>query len=285
MDIRIVITDLDNTLWDWFRPWYSSFSAMLEMVALDSGVPRAILESEIRGVHQRHGTSEYTFVLDELPSLQRLSGSRLPSEKFKEAANIRAEIRRRDTVLYPTVLKTLDRLLDKGLPVVAFTESSAFWTEWRIRATGLDGRLRSLYSAPDHDFPDGRSRESVRTKDRSEYGLRVTEHRLTPPGYLKPDKSILVKILEDFNLGPESAVYVGDSLMKDVAMAKEAHVLAAWAKYGVASEREEYSLLRRVTHWTDEDVAREREIYSKSSVSPDLILENSFSEILEVLGV
>ena len=24
---RLLVTDLDNTLWDWFEPWYESFTA------------------------------------------------------------------------------------------------------------------------------------------------------------------------------------------------------------------------------------------------------------------
>ncbi len=30
---RLLITDLDNTLWDWFEAWYESFSALLDGLA------------------------------------------------------------------------------------------------------------------------------------------------------------------------------------------------------------------------------------------------------------
>ena len=36
---RLLVTDLDNTLYDWFDIWHSSFSALLEEVARISGLP------------------------------------------------------------------------------------------------------------------------------------------------------------------------------------------------------------------------------------------------------
>jgi hypothetical protein len=78
----------------------------------------------------------------------------------------------------------------------------------------------------------------------------------------------------------ESVVYVGDSLMKDIAMARSAGVSSALAEYGAAHHREEYELLRRVTHWPDKDVAEEKRILSSKEVEPDVRLRRSFCELL-----
>jgi hypothetical protein len=51
---------------------------------------------------------------------------------------------------------------------------------------------------------------------------------------------------------------VGDSLMKDIVMAQGAGVTDVWAKYGESHRRDGYDLLRRVSHWTPQDVERER---------------------------
>jgi phosphoglycolate phosphatase len=75
-------------------------------------------------------------------------------------------------------------------------------------------------------------------------------------------------------------VYIGDSLMKDVAMARSVGAIDVWAKYGVAQNRKEYDLLRRVTHWTDADVEREKEIAERPHVSPTVVLDRSFDELL-----
>jgi phosphoglycolate phosphatase len=67
--------------------------------------------------------------------------------------------------------------------------------------------------------------------------------------------------------------------MKDVAMAQKAGVHDVHAAYGVAHKREEYELLREVTHWTAEDVERERRL-SQAHVQPTFVLEEGFADIL-----
>lgn len=78
----------------------------------------------------------------------------------------------------------------------------------------------------------------------------------------------------------QSTVYVGDSLMKDVAMAQMIGVVDVYAEYGIAQQRHEYELLRRVSHWTPADVERERAISSQPHVKPTYTLEHSFAELL-----
>ena len=45
--VALLVTDLDNTLYDWFAMWYPAFNAMLEAVCSKSGVPRDVLLAEI----------------------------------------------------------------------------------------------------------------------------------------------------------------------------------------------------------------------------------------------
>jgi phosphoglycolate phosphatase len=81
---------------------------------------------------------------------------------------------------------------------------------------------------------------------------------------------------------PFEAVYVGDSLAKDVGMAKAAGVPGVWARYGRDYDDALWDLLVQITHWTDEDVRREeriREAYG--DVEPDATID-AFSEILKV---
>ena len=63
-------------------------------------------------------------------------------------------------------------------------------------------------------------------------------------------------------------------------MAQEARVTDVWAKYGIAQSREEYELLRQVTHWTSEAVEKEKSL-TQREVSPTYVLENYFSDVRE----
>ena len=58
MDKTTLITDFDNTLYDWFRVWYESFTAMLAEIKRISGLSDDVLLPEIRKLHQQYRTSE-----------------------------------------------------------------------------------------------------------------------------------------------------------------------------------------------------------------------------------
>lgn len=276
---KILITDLDNTLWDWFDAWYQSFSAMLARLTVLSGVHRDVLEREIQKIHQEHGTTEYSWLVREVPSLVAAAAPDDPADVFDDAVHVLNARRKAATKLYPGVRQAMDELRSRGVRIVAYTESIAFWTEWRVRHTGLDGVIDVLYSAPDHDVPAGVRIEDERTLPASEYGLKLTRHRHVPRGVLKPNSEILRAILDDEGFEPDEAVYVGDSLMKDIAMAQQSGVLDAHAKYGEAQTRPEYELLRRVSHWSESDIARERKIAQDTGmVVPTVVCNRSFAE-------
>ena len=102
---RVLVTDLDNTLWDWFSAWHASFSAMLEALEEDSGVPRSVLESEIRVLHQKYATTEYSNLLSEVPSLLDAAGGVEPWRAFPRAVEALRRERRERTRPYPGVLE------------------------------------------------------------------------------------------------------------------------------------------------------------------------------------
>lgn len=281
---RLLVTDLDNTLWDWFYAWHSSFSAMLDVLVQQSGVDRDTLEAEIRAVHLLRRTTEYSNLLNELPSLVEVSCGVDPMVVFDDAIHALNRVRKERTKLYPDVADSLVELKRRGIRVVAYTESISFWTEWRIKRTGLDGVIDTLYSAPDHDLPEGLSFEQMRTLPPEAYGLRETIQRSTPAGVLKPSPAVLAAIIDSEGFARDEAVYVGDSLMKDVGMAQELGVLDVHARYGESQHLESYELLQRVTHWSDADVAREQALRSGAEVVPTVVLERSFSSILEIFG-
>ena len=83
---------------------------------------------------------------------------------------------------------------------------------------------------------------------------------------------------------PEDSAYVGDSIARDVLMAKRAGVFAIWAKYGAEHGRGVYEQLVRISHWTAEDVDREISLKNEAKgISPDFTIERSFKEILQVV--
>jgi len=117
---------------------------------------------------------------------------------------------------------------------------------------------------------------------------RENVYRLMPPPVIsiplsqrKPNPQVLFQICSEMGVSPTEAVYLGDSITRDISMAKSAKVWAAWARYGNSFSHEAWATLVRVTHWTQADVKREellREQFGK--LQPDITL-NSFSDIVD----
>jgi phosphoglycolate phosphatase len=109
--------------------------------------------------------------------------------------------------------------------------------------------------------------------------------RSLPPSERKPNPVLLRNICDHEGFRVEECCYVGDSLIRDVAMAKEAGVKAVWARYGTRYDTSLWDLLVAVTHWTPRDVEREarlKEAYR--DVKPDVTIE-SFSEVASIMGL
>lgn len=281
MKKRVLITDVDNTLLDWQDLWYQTFSAMIGKVIEISGVDPEQLYAECSIIHQRYGTSEYSRLLEELPSLHKLYGDSVPSamapaiEAFREA-------RRNSLRLYPTVEATLTELKAKGVTIAAFTESKAFYTNYRFRKLGLDGLVEYLYSPQDHAMPDATA--SARYYDAESYNFKRTIHRFTPEGEVKPNPDILLDIVADLGASVDEVVYVGDNILKDVFMAQQAGVTDVHAAYGASQHKPEYELLRKVTHWTPEMVERERQALRPGGLIPTFTLAQEFQQILPIFA-
>jgi FMN phosphatase YigB (HAD superfamily) len=276
----VLIVDLDNTLFDWVDIWYRSFKPMLDSLISTSGVSQEVLEGEIKEVFERHGTTEYAFLIEEMPSLRIAHPTADLTEVYADAIEAYRKGRASALRLYPGVKETLRKLKSRGCTIVGYTESLAFYSAYRVRKLGLDPLIDYLYSPADHDLPANLTAEQIRLYHPKYYEFRHTIHRHTPKGHLKPAPEILKKIVHDLRVPVASAVYLGDNLMKDVAMAQEAGITDVWAKYGVANNREEYDLLRRVTHWSDAAVERERNLTAEE-VAPTYVLEGSIDELFD----
>lgn len=280
MKKSVLITDLDNTLFDWFTIWYETFNSMIEKASAISGIPYETLISESKPVHQKYGTAEYAFILEKLPSLQSLYPDRDTLLKEMAAAIHAARSARKTHLkLYPGVYDTLSELRSRRVRVIAYTESKEWYTKNRLKKLGLDYFIERLYSPEDHSVPID---DDERTK--IEFENIVCYH--TPAGEKKPNPKLLLDIIESINATPEECVYVGDSELRDINMAYDAGVTSVFAKYGgqhFSDPKKGYDLLRRVTHWSEEEVLEERELKEKGIKHKADFEITNFSDLLSII--
>jgi phosphoglycolate phosphatase len=276
---KLLITDLDNTLYDWVSFFTPSFRSMVEELTTLLDVPEATLLTEFKVVHQRYGNSEQPFAVLELPSLKRklvgLSRQKI-LEKIDPALHCFNSRRKQTLALYEGVSETLAELQSSGVKIVGHTEAILANAYWRMRSLSIDRFFSRLYTLEGRDAihiaPDSRWVDPPS-------GF-VT---VVPRQDRKPNPQLLTDICRKEGADFSSTYYVGDSLVRDVAMAKQAGVTAIWARYGTKYDPEHWRYLVKVTHWTDEDVQREKMLKEKfSDVTPDHTID-SFSQVRSIL--
>jgi FMN phosphatase YigB (HAD superfamily) len=278
--MKLLITDLDNTLYDWVTYFANSFSAMVKDLAVTLDVEEETLLDEFKAVHQHYGNSEHPFAMFELPSVRRRfpnsSRGDLLYELESPLAAFRAS-REKHLRLYEGVHDTLKAIEKEGTIIVAHTEAVAIHAYYRLMRLDILKFFKHIYALEGFVEPHPNPSRAV---------------ELTPPPGLikniqrserKPNPELLQDICRREGIRVSDACYVGDSLSRDVSMAKTAGVTSVWARYGTRYEPSLWGILVRVTHWTDADVAREaalRNLYS--DIQPDYTIER-FTDLLDVL--
>jgi phosphoglycolate phosphatase len=271
--ISAVIFDVDNTLYDFTDFYAPAMTAMIDKIVEISGVDKETIISDFRSVHQKAGTSEYVFAIQELPSLVKKHPNGNIAEIYSDAIRAFRSERKKHLKLYDGVLETLKQIKGSGTRIIAYTESPGFHAMTRLKQLSLDGVIDVVYSMPDHEMPNDTDINVVRMYPENKYKFEHTEMRFTPRGVLKPNPASINAIIDDLNTDKDEILYVGDHLMKDVGMAKDVGINAAHAEYGSYMVNDNYNLLLKVTFWTDAMIEKEKKFYIDKPTAPDISLK------------
>lgn len=276
-----IVTDLDDTIWDWLNMWYNSFSPYYKEISESFQIDDEVLKADFKKLHQKYNTTEVSFAFQELASLTPENKTKITIKPLKGKSILHKynSNKKSNLKLYDGVLQTLLQLKSQGVLIIGFTESNAFFTKYRLKHLELDGLFDCIYTPLDTGVP-----KSVEKVYSDEHWEPVkTEIRYLSQKIKKPDSEILRIILRDFQVPKEKALYIGDKIDRDIRMAIDAGVTSVFAKYGSEIDNDKYKLLKEVTHWNSEDVEREIEFQEKhknEEIKPDFTLEKSFSELL-----
>jgi phosphoglycolate phosphatase len=279
--VDLAVFDLDNTLYDWYASFIPAFYAMVEVAASALDCDREMLLDQLRAIHRRHHDVEHPFSLSEtaiVQSVVRTIGAEETRRKIDPAFHAFNKVRKDNLVLFPDVRTTLDRLHLRRIRLVAFTDSSYFSTLRRIQVLGLSDTFERV-------FCRARSESENTQPVHFEEGDRSSIIVELPADEAKPDPRVLIDIAKEEDLPLSSIAYIGDSVTKDILMAKHAGCFAIWAKYGVHRDPTVYEKLVRISHWTEDDIRREKNFAIEArTIQADFVCEHSLSEVLAVLS-
>jgi|SRR5271165_1547470 len=132
----LLITDLDNTLYDWVMFFTASFRAMVSSLTTIIDLPEETILEQFKEVHQKYGNSEQPFAVLELRSVQEKFGGLSREQVLKildPALHKFNSVRKASLTLYPGVRDTLSLLRSRGVKIVGHTESVYTNSYWRLR--------------------------------------------------------------------------------------------------------------------------------------------------------
>lgn len=276
VEINLVITDLDNTLYDWVTSFVPAFYAMIDAACELLSVPREQLLDEMQLVHRRYGNSEQPFALLETQSVV----SRFPNldgdgrrKALDPVFHVFNKSRKSSLQLYGGVRETLQAIRQSGVVTVAHTDAHVGNSLFRLKKLQLTGLVAGLYA------PQKQPSRPLGFLANGSASIDNYVHIL-PPEDRKPNPKVLLDICAEYHVNTNRTLYIGDSLLRDVYMANQAMVHSAWARYGTNYSQALWSKLVRVTHWTSKDVAAEAHLREAAGDVHAEVELNCFSDIL-----
>lgn len=273
--IKLLITDLDDTLYSWIGFFIPAFNAMVNELSVILNKNKNELLKEYKEVHQKKGSVEYPYATMCLPSVQNAYPNSTKEElknKLNSAFHKFNSIRKSQLKLYPNVKTTLTDLVQSKIKIVGYTESAAENGFYRLKRLEIDHLFHAVYvSDSQYDLPKS---ISLSSKTHIVHGK-------------KPNPNLLKEICEQEDVLLSEAIYIGDSLTKDIYMAKKAGILSVLCDYPFCSDRmkEWYNQLVAISHWTEEDFQQEKnlkKICLENKIKPDYII-HSFDELLKII--
>jgi FMN phosphatase YigB (HAD superfamily) len=244
MPVRLVVTDMDGTLYSWIDYIVPAVEAMVDAVCLATGFPRVRVVQSLKAVNSKYESNEYPFALQESTIYEEFpefgSFDKLVIEPARMAFR---EARRRYLRPFPHVLDTLKALQERKITVVALTDAPRNPAEQRVKRMGLDEHLTALYTLPGFHFPANPEGEKLVAKDilqkeeRGEYRAACPVVEL-PRDWEKPATNGLLQICQQYGVDPKQTLVVGDSLKKDIAVARAVGAIDCWAEYGTYVSQE-----------------------------------------------
>jgi phosphoglycolate phosphatase len=273
MNHGLLLTDLDNTLYNWVDFFGTSLRAMVHALSQSLQVDEEVVYGELRKTYEIYGTLEYKFVIQELPSFGRASD--VLQQKALHAAIVAFSMARKKRLsLYDGTKDVFDWLSTQGVEVVGVTNAPALETLGRLRSLGLSGRLSGLVAWEGAEETRGLLEERI-----SKSSMKWV--RVLRQDQLKPNPAAYITALEAIGRDPSNGRLwvLGDSQEKDLRPASELGAVTIWAKYGREFSAKNFQTLLKVTHWSEDKV---QSTYVASQFEADFTI-GSLPELREII--
>ena len=235
------------------------------------------LLSELRSVYERHGSVEYTFSIQALPSVAALP----PELRLTVVDHCRqafSTARDEHLVAYPGVPETLCELYESGIVLIATTNAPLRPAIRRLERLEVDTWFAGIAARRNFAGP-ANSSQKVKDPTHSSGFASISHQWEFAPSDLKPSDCMYRRALLATDTQPADALVVGDSLVNDLMPALSLGARGAWARYGLRIDTGLWETLLAVTPWPATAVAE----WTRSAPTDAVAGLDSFRDILALV--
>lgn len=273
----ILLTDIDNTLYDFVDFYGTSFRAMLHVVARELRASEDSLCRQFKTVFQETGTLDYQFIIQRLESVRSLPPERVSRlVRYGRIGFDRAK--RKRLIAYPGTIEVLRTLSRGGVRIIGVTNAPYYHAVRRLQDIGAFEFFSGLVAWEGKAPPSEDKDAAVRYKKVRDFAARKLRFfEVFTKAHSKPDPFPFTLI--EKQIGTNAITFcLGDSVSKDLAPSSRLRASTIWARYGTVVNEKNLNTVLQITPWTEGDIQR----HSMMEFFPDFVIDAP-SEILPII--
>jgi FMN phosphatase YigB (HAD superfamily) len=286
MSDKVLITDLDDTLYSWVDYWSPCFRAMIHTLSREIKIEEELLINDFKNLYSKHKSLEYVQTVQELETIKDFPESE--KRRLVELAHtVFGRSARRNLKLYENVKETIRWISVFKIKTIGITNAPLITAMGRLRNLGLSKLFYGLGAFEGYQILPFETSNKFLQK-----GLKTKSERIEKSKYkvlafseseIKPSPKGYLKILEDLKIAPQDAFVVGDSLYKDIAPASELGMTTIHITYkeNFPVKSKNLETLYEVTHWSKDKIEK---VYDENSIKPDYVI-NNYQQLIDILGI
>ena len=270
---KALILDLDNTLYSWMESYVPSFVAQVSYLAEKTQINEEIIKANFGAVFKKYGSVEIPGAVYELKIWEDVNISReVLIEILDNSQRVFFEKLQQSICLFPNVKETLDWAKKNAILIFGFSDAFSFWINYRLQCLGIVGYFETVYALDDSIIMNS---ELVKETVKSDNIISI------PTQYTKPNTFVVDRIVNENKIERQNIYMIGDSIEKDIFMAKNANIKDVWAKYGTKYQRGYGNVMRSITPWSKK-MQKKENIFRKEIEATYTI--SDFAEIKDIIA-
>lgn len=272
MEPKALILDLDNTLYSWMEAYVPSFLAQINYLEENTLVDKEVIKKDFKSVYKKYGSVEIPTAVFELGMWKTIN---LPPKTINriqlEAMNLFFEEFSNNICLFPNVKETLKWAKENSFFIFGISDAFSYWIDFRIKCVDIGDLFETIYAVDD---------TKILNSNVISHLSPIETIISLPPDQIKPNTYVVDCLIKKYNFNKQNIYMVGDSIEKDIAMAKNAGIHDVWAKYGTLYHKGCGSLLRSITPWSKSK--QQIENLSIKNIIPSFTIMD-FGELKEIV--